>query len=134
MLFPAVVPTIPWFGLGKTPKIPFFHGKIPSPEPSLVGFPEQFQAFLFHVAPSFLHFGLVWFKSFPSSGSYLSKEMGLLGNSMGGRQELLAPHPGAAGGIRSCFPTFAWDGGIIPAELGFSYHLHWKTDGGLGKS
>lgn len=60
--------------------------------------------------------------------------MGLLGNSMGGRQELLAPHPGAAGGIRSCFPTFAWDGEIIPAELGFSYHLHWKTDGGLGKS
>lgn len=57
--------------------------------------------FLFLVAPSFLPFGFVQFNSFPSSPSYLSKEMGLLGNSMGGRQELLALHPGAAEGIRS---------------------------------
>lgn len=72
--------------------------KIPGLEQSLVGFPEQFQD-SFPFAPSFLPFGFVHFNSFPSSPSYLSKEMGLLRKSMGGRQELLALHPEAAGGI-----------------------------------
>lgn len=62
--------------------------------------------FLFPVAPNVLPFGFAWFNSSLSSPSYLCKQMGLLGNSMGGRQELLAPHPGAAGGDLVVLPYF----------------------------
>lgn len=92
---------------GLEPKSLFFSWKrFPVLRKPGLDFQSNSKQFLLHAAPCFLPSGFVWFNPLPSSPSYLSKEMGLLRNSMGGRQELLAPHPGAAGGIRRCFPTF----------------------------